>query len=62
MTIYGHRLLGVKSVTFGGVPGTITLDKKHLLVVTVPPTGRSGAITVTTALGSVRSPKGFEVQ
>ena len=62
VTIFGHRLSGATSVTFGGVPGTITAARKHLLVVAVPATGVTGAVVVSTAFGSARSPKAFTVE
>jgi hypothetical protein len=62
VTIFGRRLSGAKSVTFGGVPGTITAARKHLIVVTVPASGVTGAVVISTPFGSARSPKPFVVE
>jgi uncharacterized membrane protein YgcG len=61
VTIHGHRLNGVTSVSFGGVPGTITQNTKGTVVVMVPSTGVSGYVTVTTLYGSSRSPRTFTI-
>ena len=61
VTIHGHRLAGATSVSFGGVPGTITQNTKSTVVVMVPSTGASGYVTVTTVYGTSRSPKTFTI-
>ena len=61
VTIHGHRLVGVTSVLFGGVPATITQNTKNSVVVMVPSTGLSGYVTVTNLYGTSRSPKTFTV-
>lgn len=62
MTIQGADLLGVTSITFGGVAATqFTVNSSSSITVTVPPGARTGVITVTSSLGTAKSKTKFTV-
>ena len=59
--VVGRQLRGATSVTFNGVAGVITVDKRTEIEVTVPATATSGYIVVTTPGGMATSPSIFDV-
>ncbi len=55
ITLYGtgfSAVTGQNTVTFNGVPGTVTLATPTILIVTVPPNATTGPIRITTPAGS----------
>jgi hypothetical protein len=59
--VVGRQLEMATSVTFNGVAGTITVDTKKEIEVTVPAAATSGNIVVTTPGGMATSPSAFDV-
>lgn len=59
--VVGRQLDGATSVTFNGVAGVISVDKRTKIEVTVPATATSGYIVVTTPGGMATSPSVFDV-
>jgi uncharacterized repeat protein (TIGR03803 family) len=59
--ILGNGLTGTTNVMFGSGPATITFVSDTYMTATVPPTGTSGPVTVTTPSGTRVSSKNFKV-
>jgi hypothetical protein len=62
VVIRGRNLLGASSVLFGGVGAAVSAESETRIVTHVPLGARSGAITVSTSVGSAQSPASFTVR
>ena len=61
VTIYGVRLMGAKSVTFGGTPADFTVDSDSQITATVPAGAGTGPIKIHTHPGKAVSGPNFVV-
>jgi hypothetical protein len=61
VTITGSGFIGAKTVTFGGVKATFTVNSGTQITATVPNGAVTGKIKVTTAGGSATSSGTFTV-
>jgi flagellar hook assembly protein FlgD/PKD repeat protein len=62
VTIQGSNLLGVLTVTFGGVAAQFTINSSSSITAVVPPKARTGVIEVTFPSGAARSKTKFTVR
>jgi hypothetical protein len=61
VTVTGTNLLGATKVTFGGVAGSFIVNSDTQITATVPTTGKTGKIAVTTPGGTATSAASFTV-
>jgi hypothetical protein len=61
VTITGLNLASASQVAFGGTPAVVVSNTATQIVATVPAGATTGAISVTTAVGTATSTKPFTV-